>query len=160
MVEEQHKNVSQISIHRMMSDQVDEVYNLGIQTPQLGTGTETPQMYSKEALQRAINDPDHILLVAVENRKVIGFSITGIDNALRDAEMHELSVAEQYRQSGIGSQLVEETLRILEETTDVNHVVGHVQVENVQMQKFLQDRNFLKGRNFTWMEIMLPRIKK
>ncbi len=157
MATEKGENTLSAQVTRMMPTMVDEVYELGISSPQLQTGTEAPQMYSKEALLRAIKDPDHIMLVAVDKDKLVGFSITGIDKALRDAEIHEFVVRAEYRRTGIGNQLLEETLRTLEETTEVNHVVSHVQIDNSTMKEFLQKRNFQRGGDFTWMEVMLPR---
>lgn len=146
------------TIFPMMPDEVDAVYTLGTLTPEFQTGTSAPQMYSKEALLRAINDRDHIMIVALDGEQLIGFCMTAIDTALRDAEIHTLVVKPEYQGKGIGTWLLEETLwRLGFRSNDVNRVVSFVQETNVEMQEFMRRHGFQKGTKFYPMELMLPR---
>lgn len=61
---EQEKPSLVADISRMTETDLDEVIAMGLATPEIQTGTDSPQFYYKETLQRWIQSTNGILLVA------------------------------------------------------------------------------------------------
>jgi len=67
-------------------------------------------------------------------------------------------VREDYRNQGIGSQMMEQTLSVLEsQKDDCNHVFGLVRIENKNMLSIMSKYGFAHGNGFYYIDMMLPR---
>lgn len=112
--------------------------------PELGTGTESPQQYSRSTLEKAIREnKDSLKLVAVnEEGEVIGFLLASILWDLNDAYLHSIAVDQRYQGKGVAKALVEKATSELREKTGVNHPFAVVKTSNAASQKLLESEGF------------------
>ena len=150
----------QSMIAPMTIEDVEQVMEIGFQTPEFQTGTGAPQFYSKEALERMLNSKDCILLTARVDGKLAGFVLTTIMPASRDAYIHSVVVSKAFRRQGIASQLLEETLTNLEKRVeDCNRVYCDVRTDNKISERLFRQHGFTIGETFHYSELMLPRSR-
>ena len=143
-------------IPRMTEADLDEDIALGLSTSEIQTGTDSPQFYYKETLERWIESPNGILLNARIDGKLAGFRIADYNPDSKDGHLHVTVVTEGYRRSGIETQLLDATLMELE-NLGCNHVYCEVKEDNEAALAFFQKHGFDIGRQFYRVEGMLPR---
>ena len=144
-------------IRTMDAKDVDDIIDLAFDIPQFDTGTNSQKFFSKSTLSDMIQSEDCVTLVAEKEKKVIGFIITSILNASKDAYIHTLFVHVNNRHRGIGRKLVQRTLEILKQRPDhCNHVFGIVKVENEVAANLLEKEGFEIGTDFKYIDLMLP----
>lgn len=147
---------SDIRIHKMAEADLDEVIALGLATPEIQTGTESPQFYYRETLERWIESPNGILLVAKVEGNLAGFRIADYNPYSRDGHLHVTIVKNEYRGQGVGRKLLNVTLGELE-SLGCNHVYCEVEEDNEVVLEFFRKNNFDIGRRFYRVERTLPR---
>lgn len=145
-----------IKVRKMEARDLDQVIKIGLSTPEIQTGTGSPQFYFRETLENWIQSPNGILLVAEDARRIIGFRIASYNPDSRDGHLHVTAVKEQYRRLGIGSKLLDDTLNRLEEL-GANHVYCEVQEDNENTLRFFRKHGFEIGNKFYRVERNLPR---
>lgn len=145
-----------VKVRKMETKDLDEVIALGLSTPEIQTGTASPQFYFRETLERWIQSPNGILLVAEDSGRIAGFRIASYNPDSRDGHLNVTIVRKEYRRSGIGSKLLDETLTRLEEL-GANHVYCQVQEDNEDTLQFFRKHGFEIGRKFFRVEQNLPR---
>ncbi|MBI5356509.1 GNAT family N-acetyltransferase [Candidatus Collierbacteria bacterium] len=65
-----------------------------------------------------------------------------------------------YQRQGIAGQLLQKTIKLLEERpNDCNHVFCDIQEENETSLNLFKRHNFQIGRKFRYIDLMLPRKK-
>ncbi len=143
-------------VTRMQDEDLDAVIEFGLSTPELQTGTGSPQFYSKETLSRWINSPNGILLIAKVDGQFAGFSITAYNPDSRDGYIHCITTVDTHRGTGLGRRLLEQTLSQLEHV-GCNHVYCLVRTNNKKTQSFFKKNGFEIGKAFHYVERMLPR---
>ena len=144
-----------ISIERMKSEYLDNVIDLGLSTPELRTGTNASQFYSKKTLTNWIKSEKGILLTAMMEDNFAGFSITAYNPDSRDGYIHFIAIKEKYRRMGIASKLLTYTLDELEKL-GCNHVYSLVNMNNENTKKFFKNHNFEIGETFSYVQRTLP----
>lgn len=146
------------TIVSMANKDIDSVRSIGLQVKEFDVGTETPSFYTQSALIRMAKDRSCICLVAKVKGLLVGFILTSILAAARDAYIHTIMVLPKYRKQGIAGQLLQETLkRLKEKTDDCNHVFGDIQEENEASLNLFKRNNFQVGRKFRYIDLMLPK---
>lgn len=144
----------------MTDEDIDYVRKIGLQIKEFDVGTETPSFYSQSALTRMVEDKSCICLVAKVKGLLAGFILTSILSAARDAYIHTIMVLPKYRKQGIAGQLLQETLKRLEDRPDdCNHVFGDIQEENEASLNLFKRNYFQVGQKFRYIDLMLPRKK-
>jgi len=156
MSAEVEKSPLNVSISRMEEADLDEVISLGLSTAEIQTGTNSPQFYYRDTLQRWIQNPNGILLVAKAEGKLAGFRIADYNPDSRDGHLHVTVVKEEYRRQGVGGQLLDATLTELEKL-GCNHVYCEVEEDNEATLAFFQKHGFDVGKKFFRVERSLPR---
>ncbi|MCH7951498.1 GNAT family N-acetyltransferase [Patescibacteria group bacterium] len=147
-------------ISPMSLSDITKVREVGLKVPEFAVGTETPSFYSEEAMRKMVESNDCITLVARVEGDIVGFMLTSILPAARDAYIHAVAVTETYRRQGIAGQLIDETLTQLEaRPEDCNHVFGDIQIENEASLKLFEKHGFQIGKQFNYIDTMLPRNK-
>jgi len=142
----------------MGTEDLADVIKLGSAVPQFDTGTSSQKFFSLSTLMGMIKSKNCIMLVVKKENHVIGFMITSIQPDTKDAYMHSIFVREDYRNQGIGSQMMEQTLSVLEsQKDDCNHVFGLVRIENKNMLSIMSKYGFAHGNGFYYIDMMLPR---
>lgn len=105
----------------------------------------------KEYFISSINDD--ITLVAVVNNKIVGYIIGSLDtegsyNSIKQAELNNMYVLEEYRSIGVGGKLFDELKRLFIEN-------GMQEVKVVANCKNVKAVNFYKKNGFSESEITL-----
>src|SRR3990167_7987834 len=88
-------------IRRMIPKDVEEVYNMGKNTPEFAV-SDTSSFWEKIELERWTRENlDDVLLVAEMNGKIVGFVLTKYHRATRVGGFIDLLVKDEYRRRGI-----------------------------------------------------------
>lgn len=148
-----------VTIRAMELRDLDAVIALGTSTAEFDTSTESPQFYSRATLEKWISSPNGVLLVAESGPDVIGFRLAAYNPDSRDGYLHTIAVKQAYRNQGVGTQLMAETLRRLE-VLGCNHVVALVQEGNESTLGFLRKNGFDVGGKFHYCDVSLPRVRR
>ena len=156
MAREHEQPMLLAEVSRMSETDLDEVIAMGLSTPEIQTGTESPQFYFKDTLQRWIQSPNGILLVARVEGRLAGFRIADYNPDSRDGHLHVTVVNEEYRRRGVGGQLLDATLTELEKL-GCNHVYCEVEEDNEATLQFFRKHGFEVGKKFFRVERGLPR---
>jgi ribosomal protein S18 acetylase RimI-like enzyme len=125
---------------------IDTIYNLACEFEDYldeltGTPEEekTPKDSIRNVLLEGFSDPKHVVLIAEEDTKPIGFSDFWVYPEFihggQSAYLNNLFISEKFRRSGVGSALLKETIK---KSLDKDAVALHISVlpENVIAQKF------------------------
>ncbi len=141
-----------ITITSPTLDDIDTLYQWGENNWQLWANNRS-KWFTKKSLALWLSDPkEDILLVAKDNNKMVGMATTYI---LRDwAFCVGLYVEKNYRQLGIGKNLLDETIdRLIKK--GVYTISLMCDEKNIDGLKFYKKFKFYKGFKFYWMEKML-----
>lgn len=147
------------AIRSMEARDLDSVIVMGTSTEEFDTGTESPQFYSRATLEKWIQSPNGVLLVAEYNTEIVGFRLAAYNPDSRDGYLHTIMVKKEFRGKGIGGLLMDETLRRLM-ALGCNHVVALVQEGNDSTLGFLRSNGFDIGGKFHYCDVTLPREKR
>jgi ribosomal protein S18 acetylase RimI-like enzyme len=148
-----------VTIRAMEMGDLDAVIEFGTSTAEFDTSTDSPQFYSRATLEKWISSPNGVLLVAQSGPEVVGFRLAAYNPDSRDGYLHTIAVKQAYRNQGIGTQLMAETLRRLE-AMGCNHVVALVQEGNDSTLGFLRKNGFGIGGKFHYCDVSLPQDKR
>lgn len=105
--------------------------------------------WSIEQLKDWVETNEDVLLIAKEDDEVIGFALTSYHKATRKAVLENFFILQNWRNKGVGSQLMEEILIQLK-NKNVSYICFLVPVEEVEELSYFQRRGFEKGRGFVW----------
>ena len=148
-----------VEILPMLAKDIELVWELGIATPEFDTGDQSPRFYSQEALGRMVESDDCVCLVAKnKDDEVVGFILTSILTAPRDAIIHTIRVADDFQKQGVGAMLFDQTLTLLEQRPDdCNHYQLETQLRNWGVHSFLTKQGVTGGTPMLRFDGMLPR---
>lgn len=99
------------------------------------------QWYSRDTIEGKLDDADTLMLVAEADRQVVGFSESIVVEDEGPGDLLWLHVDPDYRGSGVGSALFEETRDRLMEM-GAGHLRGRVLADNATGNIFYEDRGF------------------
>ena len=99
-----------ISIRVMTADDYDGIYDLWLNTPGMGLNTTDD---SREGIEKFLKRNPTTCFVAEENAHIIGVILSGHDG--RRGYIYHTAVLPQFRNCGIGRQLVNHTMTALEQ---------------------------------------------
>jgi len=95
-----------------LADRTSEVYRANVE--KFGIPEEyVRQAFSVETLANAVKDRNQLFLVAVEDGELIGFAQT-LRQDVKTAELDRIFLLPAYTGKGIGTQLLDKTLAVLE----------------------------------------------
>lgn len=164
MSKESGETIINSQITKMSPTDIDEVITMGLNTPEFQTGTEAAQFYSKETLERWVGHEDGVTIVSRVEKKLAGFFLGYYMEGPNDGYMNCIAVASEYRNQGIGGQLLESALSEFEQKGVGNircdHVFGVTEEDNMETLQFLEKHGLQKGKKFYYVETMLPRQAK
>lgn len=119
-------------IQPMDKDDIDEVIRIGEVTPELETGTSTPDFYGRDTLSEWIEAANGVTLVAKSGDRMAGFILGQALGGSKDAYINCTVVNEEFRGQGIASELTREAEKIFSEL-GCNHVFSVIQSNNLAM---------------------------
>lgn len=143
-----------VNIRPMTEDDVKHVYRSGIEVEEFQTseaaGNISP-FWPEEHLYDWVETESDVLLVAEDNKKIVGYFLSYIHLSTKTAYIRNVYVDDDYRRKGIGTQLVKEGLSQFS-NKDVEYVAALVKPDNVPMKKLFKDIDFNEGNIFTWID--------
>ena len=99
----------------MKIEDVELVYALGIGEKRFRVGAESAGFWTKEQLRNWVKSKDDVLLVAEENRQIVGYVLSQYHAPTRKATFENLYVFPKYRNLGIAKMLTLELIHQLKE---------------------------------------------
>lgn len=143
-----------ITIHNIAEEDIDEIIEMGLNTPELHVDSE-PVYYTKESLLSFIQSPHDIYLVAKVNGKVAGYRLATCNIYLKEAYLIDLVVKPEYRNMGVATELYKETFKRLNEKS-IDWAWCLIKDENLKMQRFAESNGFDKGTKFNFFYKTAP----
>ncbi len=134
----------------MDRNDVVEVCGICLEVKEFHT-TNTPEFWSKEALEKWSESSSDITLVCKENGKIIGLALVSVHVPTSKATFENLWVDENYRKQGVSKKLFNEVLRQLEEK-GIKFIMSLTQEGNNLSQKAMDSFGFVRGKKFYWYE--------
>ena len=116
---------------------------------------KVPRQRIKDVLFEGFSDPKHVILVVEDKDKIIGFSDFWVYPEFihggQTAYLNNIYITEKHRRQGIGSKLLEETIK---KAKEMKAVAMHISIlpENIIAQ------NFYKKNEINW-EIKMLELK-
>ncbi len=116
---------------------------------------KVPRQRIKDFLFEGFSDPKHVILVVEDKDKIIGFSDFWVYPEFihggQTAYLNNIFITEKHRRQGIGSKLLEETIK---KAKEMKAVAMHISIlpENIIAQ------NFYKKNEINW-EIKMLELK-
>jgi ribosomal protein S18 acetylase RimI-like enzyme len=135
--------VNKIIIRDMENADINFVVNLGNKTKELWVSNELRFLIDRNTLKMWIKyKEDDELLVAEIANKPVGFSLTRVD--YKTAEIVFIAVDKKFRKMGIGTRLLQETIRRLRKKGVIKFYL-YVQSYNKRAINFYRKMKFKKG---------------
>lgn len=144
----------EISIQKADQKDLDELYALALDTPELRVSA-THEFMERDEFASAITNPNGVFLVARAANRIIGF----VYSSMYDVELPPamtwgclvyLVVIPEYRKQGIAKQLTEACLKELKQR-GMTHVYGWAK-SGGGIIKFMEKHGFTKGHEYVWMD--------
>lgn len=131
----------------MEESDVDEVAKIGITTKELQIDEDDFMYYSPEDIKSALQSPNELCLVAMENNHLAGYFLAHINPIFKEVYISDLALKPDYRGKGIGQMLMSEARKILE-AKNIDWSWALVQETNENMHKFMEKQGYKKGKGF------------
>lgn len=131
----------------MKSTDIDQVYNLGLNTEELQIDPTRPAYYPKDTLEKVIKSNSGVCLVARVDGNFAGFTIANYHDWYLEGYLSDTVVKKEYRNLGIGKKLFEEKMKRLRKK-GARWFWALVHTDNKIMQRFIEKQGFKKGRDF------------
>lgn len=141
-------------IRPMQVGDIEAVYALGSRAPEFSISGSLGGFWTKEQLERWIQNPDDVLLVLIENDEVAGFFLTRFHQETGKADMENLFIREDSRGKGYARMLAMKCLEVLKAKGAVfaSFVAGP---SNNAIIKLFESLGFQKGDVKLWTDIDL-----
>jgi len=138
------------SIRKMNTDDVEEVYNLGILQKEFAS--ESGVFWTKKQLNQWCKSPNDILTIAEQNKKIIGFSLFAIHVPTGKITWENLYVIPMARKSGVASAMIKDGLR---QTRGLGYkyIVSYINADDQnKFALFAEKFGFKKGNKVLWID--------
>ncbi len=147
-----------MKIRKASMKDFDELYRIGLNTPELRVSRTEPFM-EEDDFKRRIKDRRHVFLLAADKGKIAGFicaNTKDMDSYLAHkwACIIYVVVIQDYRNKGVGSALYEECAKQLKKR-GITHVYTWANAESRAIQKFMKSHGFKSGEKYVWMDSRL-----
>ena len=139
-----------VKIRKMKIEDVELVYALGIGEKRFRVGAESAGFWTKEQLRNWVKSKDDVLLVAEENRQIVGYVLSQYHAPTRKATFENLYVFPKYRNLGIAKMLTLELIHQLKEKKA--YICGLIETDNESIAQLLGANGFKKGKQMIWMD--------
>lgn len=141
---------SSVTVRDAKLADVELVWGIGSGTREFRTSSNVVDFWPKAILQESIDSRDVSIKVAEIGERLIGFLIINLNRTLKKAEFENIYVLREYRDRGVGTQMVQETLKELKQQGIANVVTLQDEAAG-----YYEKIGFQKGRQFYWMDIVL-----
>lgn len=134
-----------VEIRKAEEKDCEQILKMIFDTPELlGMENSEDTIHTREFVLSYISDKkNRIALVAEEKEKVIGFLFSDLSTY---SYLADLVILPEFKGRGIATKLMQEHESICK-NLGIKILIGLVQSENRYMQKFLENKNFKKGKS-------------
>ncbi|MBI2583995.1 MAG: GNAT family N-acetyltransferase [Candidatus Aenigmarchaeota archaeon] len=144
-----------IKIRKAVPSDFEELYEIGLKTPELSVSSDEPFM-DKDDFRLRIRDRHNVFLLAEDKGKIVGYVLADGNDADRPlrhryACIIYLVVIPSYRKRGIAKKLFDACIARLK-TLGITHVYAWANAHSAPIQKFLVNHGFKTGKKYIWMD--------
>lgn len=129
---------------------INKLVSIGKKVKEFNISPNIKGFWDKAILQTLIKSKSDLILVAEENKNIIGFVIFTYNISTKKATFENAWVHPNYRGKSIISNLTKQGIKKLK-SQGAKYICALVEVNNNHSIKFLKKHKFEKGFNFTWM---------
>lgn len=102
--------------------------------------------FTKEQYKKIYKGFKNFMLIALKNSKVVGFLVAKLSEKSNCFIIHSMGVLDNYRNQGIGTNLLREIIQRLREL-EVDKIMIHVRGKNKKAINFYENFGFEKRKN-------------
>jgi ribosomal protein S18 acetylase RimI-like enzyme len=148
-----------IDIRYATEKDVDQIYSLGQNVSEFSVNDETVNFWPKPLLANAISSKDTVIIIAEEDKRMVGFIIAVYNEGFRKAVIENIYVDLGLRNQGIGKQLLEKLLEQLAEKK-CEYITALVPPDADGAMRLYESGGFSQGEQFLWLDKTLGRSFK
>ena len=108
------------------------------------------EVWSKEQLERWVKSKSDVLLIAEQNKKIIGFVMFACHGPTKKVMLENAWVIPEFRGKRVIEKLVKHGLKLLKDKGFI-YICSLVKIDNISSIKFLEKLSFIKGFSFSWL---------
>ena len=138
-----------MKIRKIQNKDINKIYQLGIDEKEFEV-SEDMLFWSKKQLKKWISSNDDVLLVAEDNKKIVGFIMSAIHKPTQKVTIENIYVVEEYRKKGLAKKLLNETLKIFRKK-GIKFINAFVDDKNTASFNFFKKNNFKVFSKFYWV---------
>jgi len=113
--------------------------------------TDQTAFWTAEELKNWVKKSKDPLIVAEDNKKIIGFILFTVHHATGKATLENILVSPKYRGKGIGTKLLKTALEELKKQ-GVKYICALARNDNEEVISFLLNSGLKDGYEFIWFE--------
>lgn len=138
------------SIRKMSSKDVEEVYNLGIIQKEFSS--ENGTFWTKEQLSQWCQSSNDVLIVAEQDKKIVGFSLYAVHVPTGKVTWENLYVISSARKTGVASALIKEGHKQIK-ALGYKYIASCVNADDQRsFALFAEKFGFKKGNKVLWID--------
>jgi ribosomal protein S18 acetylase RimI-like enzyme len=140
-------------IRRVAEKDIDGLLAIGREVPEFAV-SKLGTFWSKEQLLLWSKSKDDLMLIAVQEEKIIGFAFFAVHKPTSKATFENLWVHPDYRHEKVARRLMEVSSHELE-LLGVTYIAALIADHNKAIMKFLEANGFVIGEKVIWIDKMV-----
>ena len=149
-----------MGIRNASLEDIDNIIQLCKSVNEFQVSDEVITFWSKEILTNCIQSKINPILVAEENKQIIGFIIANYNPSFKKATIENIYVNLESRAKGIGKLLLTNLLKELKKL-NCEYLCSLTQSDNPKAVEFFLKNDFNKGIDCIWLDkILSDKFKK
>lgn len=133
---------------------IDDIFNLGNQVNEFKVSKDVVNFWPKEILKECLQND--AILVAEENKKIVGFIIVNYSSIFKKAIIENIFVSKKHRNKGIGKLLLKALLNDLHDR-GCKYICSVIENNYEAGINFYLKNNFNKGIDCIWLDYILDK---
>lgn len=143
-----------MKIREAKESDINEIYSLGKDVEEFSTTDEVVTFWPKYILENCIKSKTDFLLIAEENNRIAGFTITNYNPTFKKAMLENLYVHPDFRDRKIGRKLLESVIEKLKRI-DCEYICGLTETTNKKVIELHLELGFNEGKKYIWLDKIL-----
>lgn len=140
-------------------EDIDTIVKLGNSVNEFQVSDEVVTFWPKNVLINCIKSKNNPILVASQNKQIVGFIITNYNPSFKKAIIENIFVDPNFRGQEVGKLLLDNLLNKLKEL-GCEYVCSLIEENSDVAVKFYLNNNFNKGINCVWIDKILDNAFK
>jgi len=142
-------------IRKATGKDVGKILKLGNSVKEFKVSKKTVSFWPKKVLMSIVKSKNNFILLAEEDKKLMGFIIINYNPAFDKAIIENIFVVKEFRQKNIGSKLLKEALKKI----NCGYVCTLAELNNKKSINFYSKNGFTKGIKSAWLDRPLRSFK-